>query len=109
VLWAKEGDAWWIARNAPMSVLLRAGDLLRIPRVDYYNQIALAAEATRAARNTVATNLEAAGPTSLVHVLPETRATVATPIVRPARGQALRVPATWQRSVAPTSEVGVLA
>ena len=50
VLWSKEGDAWWIARRAPMDVLLRAGDLLRIPDVDFYNQIALADEVTRAAR-----------------------------------------------------------
>ena len=50
VLWTKEGDAWWIARNAPMDVLLRAGDLLRIPHVDHYSQIGLADEVTRAAR-----------------------------------------------------------
>jgi hypothetical protein len=50
VLWSKEGDAWWIARRARMDVLLRAGDLLRIPDVDFYSQIALADEVTRAAR-----------------------------------------------------------
>src|SRR5260370_778358 len=50
VLWTKEGDSWWIARNAPMDVLLRAGDLLRIPHVDHYSQITLADEVTRAAR-----------------------------------------------------------
>src|SRR5208282_4027066 len=50
VLWTKEGDSWWIARNAPMDVLLRAGDLLRIPHVDHYSQISLADEVTRAAR-----------------------------------------------------------
>ena len=50
VLWSKEGDAWWIARSAPMDVLLRAGDLLRIPHVDFYSQISLADEVTRAAR-----------------------------------------------------------
>jgi hypothetical protein len=50
VLWSKEGDAWWIARRAPMDVLLRAGDLLRIPHLDHYSQIALADEVTRAAR-----------------------------------------------------------
>jgi hypothetical protein len=50
VLWTKEGDAWWIARHAPMDVLLRAGDLLRIPYLDSYSQIALADEVTRAAR-----------------------------------------------------------
>jgi hypothetical protein len=50
VLWSKEGDAWWIARRAPMAVLLRVGDLLRIPHVDHYSQIALADEVTRATR-----------------------------------------------------------
>jgi hypothetical protein len=50
VLWSKEGDSWWIGRNAPMAVLLRAGDLLRIPDVDFYSQIGLADEVTRAAR-----------------------------------------------------------
>ena len=33
-----------------MAVLLRAGDLLHIPHVDYYSQLALADEVTRAAR-----------------------------------------------------------
>lgn len=50
VLWTKEGDARWIARSAPMGVLLRAGDLLRIPYLDFYSQITLAEEVTRAAR-----------------------------------------------------------
>jgi hypothetical protein len=50
VLWSKEGDAWWIARRARMDVLLRAGDLLSIPLLDFYSQIALADEVTRAAR-----------------------------------------------------------
>lgn len=50
VLWPKEGDALWIARNAPMNVLLRAGDLLGIPYLDHYSQIALANEVTRTAR-----------------------------------------------------------
>jgi hypothetical protein len=50
VLWTKEGDARWIARRAHMDVLLRAGDLLRIPNVDYYSKIALAEEVTWAAR-----------------------------------------------------------
>jgi hypothetical protein len=49
-LWSKEGDAWWIARSAPMDVLLRAGDLLHIPHLDHYSQIALADEVTQAAR-----------------------------------------------------------
>lgn len=49
-LWTKEGDTWWLARRAPMDVLLRAGDLLRIPHLDCYSQIALADEVTRAAR-----------------------------------------------------------
>jgi hypothetical protein len=50
VLWSKEGDDFWIARRAPMAVLLRAGDLLHIPDVDHYSQLALADEVTRAAR-----------------------------------------------------------
>lgn len=50
VLWVKEGDALWIARNTPRDVLLRAGDLLRIPHVDFYNKISLAEEVTRIAR-----------------------------------------------------------
>jgi hypothetical protein len=50
VLWTREGDARWIARNAPMAVLLRAGDLLRIPHADFYSQLTLAEEVTRAAR-----------------------------------------------------------
>ena len=50
VLWVNEGDALWIARNTPRDVLLRAGDLLRIPHVDFYNKISLAEEVTRVAR-----------------------------------------------------------
>ena len=54
VLWTQEGDAWWIARNAPMDVLLRAGDLLGIQYLDSYSQIALADEVTKAARESAA-------------------------------------------------------
>ena len=53
-LWTKEGDAWWIARSAPMDVLMRAGDLLHIPDLDHYSRIALADEVTEAARRPAA-------------------------------------------------------
>lgn len=51
VLWSTEGDAWWIARRAPVVVLQRAGDLLHIPHVDYYHgKTLLADEVVRLAR-----------------------------------------------------------
>ncbi len=59
-LWTEEGDAWWIARRAPMDVL-RAGDLLRIPHPDNYSQIARADEVTKAARRPATSDAAARG------------------------------------------------
>lgn len=68
--WIREGDARWIARSAPMAVLLRAGDLLRIPDLDWYSQIALADEVTRVARDPAAAAGSTASPAS-APVLPD--------------------------------------
>jgi hypothetical protein len=39
-----EREALLVASSAPMSVMLRTGDLLRIPDVDFYNEAGLSAE-----------------------------------------------------------------
>ena len=48
-LWVKPGDALWVARNAPMDVFLRCGDLLHIPHLDCHDRYSLADEVTRSA------------------------------------------------------------
>lgn len=82
VLRPREGDAWRIARNAPMDVLLRAADLLRIPYLDYYSQIALADEVTRAARRPMTA---AAPPAASTPADPAQPSASATPAPRAAR------------------------
>jgi hypothetical protein len=39
-----EREALLVASSAPMSVMLRTGDLLRIPDVDFWNEAGLSAE-----------------------------------------------------------------